>query len=158
MSNKKAPYGGGDGWKYSLEVDVFVGKNGLSMMGLLIPKSSGQSSFLFCMLFVVHIGHGTLHPLVAVLFSSKSVFGGGLKLRNRGTPKKKVMHLYRSHARAGCFFVGCLRVIRVPTTMLSPLTVGGAFFEPANGVAFPVELPRRGTTGEFNIETLFDLV
>ena len=60
------------------------------------PKSS-EIGHLFCMIFVVYLGHGICHP-VAVLFFFQSVFGRGLKLPNQENLRKKVVctHLYRS--------------------------------------------------------------
>ena len=61
------------------------------------------------MILVVYLGHGIFfsirYVLVAVLFFSKSVLGGGLELpKLRGSIRKKGVHLYRSaHVTQGCY-------------------------------------------------------
>ena len=54
---------------------------------ILNPKSSEMHHF-FCMILVVHLGHGMFHS-VEVLFGSNSIFGGGPILRKSGTSEKK---------------------------------------------------------------------
>ena len=55
------------------------------MTGLLIPKNVGIRPF-FSMILVVYLGHGIFHPVVALLFFSKSVFGRGLNVLTHFQP------------------------------------------------------------------------
>ena len=64
------------------------------MTGLLGLSSSKIFSLSLCMILVVYIGHGIIHP-VEVFYFSKSVYGIGLNLPNCGTPEENVVHLYR---------------------------------------------------------------
>ena len=67
------------------------------MTRLLTAKSLDMG--LFFMVPVVYLDHGNFHP-VGVLFFSKSVFRGGLKLlKVRGSIRKKVVHLHRRTRR-----------------------------------------------------------
>ena len=69
----------------AIEVYPFLASFLSERRGLLNPKSSEIRHFLWCLILVVYLGHGIFHPLVAaVLVFFKSVFGGDLKLPNRG--------------------------------------------------------------------------
>ena len=62
-------------------------------MGFLTQK---WSDFFFCVILVVHVGHGMFHPVAASVFS-KSVFERGLKSSECGGDiRKHVVRLYRS--------------------------------------------------------------
>ena len=52
----------------------------------------------FCVILALHLGHRIFFP-VAVLFSSKSVLGRGLKHRKLRNLREKGVHFYRSTRR-----------------------------------------------------------
>ena len=63
------------------------------MTGLLNSKSSEISAIVFCMIVVVYLGHGVVHPPVALLFFSPNQLLGEVDLvlpNYRSLRKKKV--------------------------------------------------------------------
>ena len=67
----------------AIEVAFFVRTRSWMTGTPLNPKSCGESGHCLCAILVVYIGHGILHPALAVLFfSPNQVFGRDLNLRS----------------------------------------------------------------------------
>lgn len=66
------------------------------MTGLLDLKSLETGHFFHCIIIVVHLGHGIIHPVCSFFFSQNWFLGGScLDLSNCGTLENNVVRLYR---------------------------------------------------------------